>query len=515
MESFEQFLDSVQRANGNGPDIVLRHLVQVAALPSGEQARILVMLAKNGAAESVLAGLRLAIADAGKVVTNRPAGEDEPAQRDEVLTLADRLMLAPGDDDAGEPEENPLLVADLGEKLDLGWIDDYARLTGELTGAPTEFNQLAGLVTAATALERRARLRMAFGDIYANIFGCIVARSSVFHKSSCLAKPRTFLKRADREKLLLSELMTSEGLLKQLSGQPAGVILRDEIGSLFAAGRVKYLAQLKPDLTALYDCQPYSRILSNTEVKVEQPYLNILGATTPSRFFDSVALLDWQDGFLARWLFVLPSGEPNFDHRTGMMEPHHDRRIGELAMTLVNLGRREATDFKFAAGAHDLWDEWQREAVRLAYHHGDDTTAAITTRYATYALKFALILTAVNGEWGIVECSTMETSVKLADRYKAHVHALLAQRDNFGVSGSKMQKALAIIRAHTGKPENVRGVNRTTIMQYGGFTKGELEPVLQKLVEIGAVIETASSGGGWRRYIPAPNLKSLPIKAWK
>ncbi len=111
MESFDQFLDLVQHANGSGPDLVLQHLDQVAALPSGERARILTALAKNGASEAVLAEVRTAIADAGRVVTNRQAADGEPPQRDDVLSLADRLMQAPGDDDGDEPEENPLLVA--------------------------------------------------------------------------------------------------------------------------------------------------------------------------------------------------------------------------------------------------------------------------------------------------------------------------------------------------------------------------------------------------------------------
>lgn len=410
------------------------------------------------------------------------------------------------DEDTAD-DANPLKVVPPAQPLQLGWIDDYARLMTRLTGSPFEFNRLCGLVTAAAAIQRRAVLRMSFGDVYPNIFAAIIARSSVYHKSSALSKPRAILKRANLERLLLSELATSEGLLKQLSTQPNGIIVRDEIGTLFASHNQKYLVTLKPDLTALYDCYPYSRRLSNDAIRVDTPYLNILGATTPARFYEGVTYSDWADGFLARWLFVMPDGEPDFDAMTGLFTTQHDTEIGSLAAGLVNIDRQRETDFVLLGDSHQLWDTWQRKAAKDAYLYDDDVTAALVTRYAAYALKFAMILAAVNGSWGIITPETMLTAMDLADSYKSSVGKLLAERSNYGISGAKLQKVFGIIIRKGG----AAGVNRKVLMQFAHLKAGDVTLCIEKLLEIGAIVEDRTTSSP--RYLASA--KELPIKTWK
>lgn len=406
----------------------------------------------------------------------------------------------------GEEAQSPLDVGRV-NNLQLGWLREYAHLMTRLTGSPFEFNQMAGLVTAAAAIQRRGRLCMTFGDIYPNIYGCIIAPSSVFHKSATIHKPRMVLQRAMMDKLLLSELMTSEGLLKQLQGQPSGVILRDEIGTLFDSGNTKYLRQLKPDLTAIYDCYPYSRRLSSDDIKVEKPYLNILGATTPTRFFEGTSLTDWRDGFLARWLFVLPEGEPDFDAMAGIFQQQHEVEVQRLAFKLMEIDRQSETDFSLSKEALDLWDSWQRKAAKEAYYFGDDVTAAIVTRYSAYALKFSIILSAVNDSWGKITADTMQTAINLSNNYKAYVHKLLSEKANFGISGAKLQRVFRVVSILTRESGHA---TTKAILQKTGMKKAELGPCLEKLKEIGAVDGVQADRGF--RYV---NLcESLPIKTW-
>ncbi len=393
------------------------------------------------------------------------------------------------------------------KNVQLGWIDSYAALMAEMTNAPVEFHQLGALILVASVIQRRARLRMSFGEIFTNLYGAIIARSSVFHKSSSMAKVRATLQRAMLDKLLLSELMTSEGLLGQMQSKPCGVIIRDEIGTLFSSHNTKYLANLKPDLTALFDCYPYSRRLSQQEIKVDAPYLNILGATTPTRFFEGVSMTDWQDGFLARWLFILPDSEPDFDSVTGMYTQKHDEELTRMSHALMEIDKQRDTDFSLLEDSFEIWDKWQRQAAKDAYYFGDDVSSAIVTRYATYALKFSMILSAVNGSWGKVTPKVMQTSIDLADNYKSFAFRLLSEKANFGISGSKLQKVFGCIKARTKE----KGVPTKEILQYCNMNRSEAEPYLNKLKEIGAVIEE-KSGNGFRYTVTT---QDLPIKAWK
>lgn len=445
------------------------------------------------------------------------ANEDDPtvhAQSNVHLTLPTQRQIeqspsvveADSEDTDEASDSHPLDVQT--PPLTLGWIDEYAALMTKLTGSPREFNLVCGLATAATAIQRKARLRMSFADIYPNIYAAIVARSSVYHKSSALHKPRSLLQRAMLERLLLSELMTSEGLLAQLQNSSAGLVVRDEIGTLFDSHRVRYLRTLKPDLTALFDCQPYSRRLSNAEIKVDAPYLNILGATTPARFYDAITSTDWQDGFLARWLFVLPAGEPDFDATTSLYSERHDAEIGRLAVTLQNLDRQPDMDFALAEDAFHLWDSWQRQAAKDAYYFGDDTIAAVVTRYSAYALKFCILLAALNGTWGHISAETMQTAIHLADSFKGSVARLLREKDEHLVSGAQLQKVFKGIQILN---SDGKGVTTKSLLQRTGMRKAQLSPCLDKLVEIGA-IAYRKVGNGYRYWAMA---NDLPIRTWK
>lgn len=412
---------------------------------------------------------------------------------------------APAGDDEDEVEAHPLSVP-LKQGLALGWIDAYADLMTHLVGSPRNFNIAIALALGATALQRRAWAASGHGMTYPNVYISLIAQSSVYRKSTSMAKGRSVLQRAMLDNLLLSELMTSEGLLKQLQEKPAGLIIRDEIGTLFSSHNTRYLQQLKPDLTALYDCYPYSRRLSNEEIKVQSPYLNILGATTPARFFEGVAFTDWQDGFLARWLFVLPEEEPDFSRRAVPYSPDLDAQVGALATTLMQVDRQRDTQFEFQPGALSLWDDWRRDAEKSAFYYGDDVTMAIVSRYSTYAIKFALILAALNGEWGTISAMTMQTAMDLADGFKATVYRLLTEKQNWGVSGAKLQKVFRFIQR--GGPD---GVTSRELARVSHMRKAELAPVLEKLAEVGAVMMVGSGRGD--RYVPA--VERLPAKAWK
>lgn len=405
---------------------------------------------------------------------------------------------------SNEPEESNPLAVEPAKNLDLGWIDRYADVMTRLTGSPYEFNQLAGLVTAATALQRRARLRMSFGDIYPNIYACIIARSSVYHKSSAIHKPRMVLQRAMMERLFLSELMTSEGLLKQLQNQSSGVILRDEIGTLFDSNNTKYLRQLKPDLTAIYDCYPYSRALSQVEIKVEKPYLNILGATTPTRFYEGVNQTDWADGFLARWLFVLPEKEPDFDAMTGLYAEQQEAEVFRLSMKLLEVDRYQETDFVFSGDAHALWDKWQRENAKAAYYYGDDVIAAIVTRYSAYALKFAVILSAINDSWGRITPETMQTAIGLSHSYKLYAHKLLGEKDEHRISGAKLQKVFAAIKT---KP----GITAREIQRITHLKREHVTNCIELMMNYGDIVDEKIG-----KAVQYKTVRSEPTaKAWK
>lgn len=425
---------------------------------------------------------------------------------------------------APEPEEerHPLDVG-MGAPEELGWIDEYATFMAKQTGSPFEFNRMVALVLAATAIKRKAVLRMSFGDIHPNLFATIIAPSTVYHKTTSLGKAKSMLNRANLDSLLLPADFSPEGLLKGLASQSCGLVVKDEIGRLFDSHNTKYMRNLKPDLTEIFDGGTLKRQLSHDAITVTHPYLNILGATTPARFYESIGFIDWQDGFLARWIFCLPEGEPDFNAEPTLFTSDANTKMDELARVLQFIDIQAETDFIVTKDAFAHWATWGKEAKKAAYLFGDEIAAAIVGRYTTLALKFALILASVNKSWGSITLDIMQSATGLADAYKAVAYRLLTEKSNFGVSADKMQRVYQAIidRCSLGEDEKNKGnfnandfaPTEREIYKELHWKKSELTPILEKLLEIGAVIRTKGSKTDY--YAPADYaLKALPIRAW-
>lgn len=408
-----------------------------------------------------------------------------------------------------EPEvSNPLDVHPTAN-LDLGMVNEMAAIVTEMTLAPPEFGQIVALTTMATALSN-VSLHMSWGVIRPNIYAAIIAMSSFYHKSTAIDMARVFLRKAQLKERLLFSQMTGEGLLSHLQGNPAGIVLNDEIGRIFSSHNVKYTANLKADLTDIYDGMDVVRALSKGMVKVESPYVNILGGTTPEDFHEGVTFKDWRSGFLARWLYVQPVSKPNLRAMAGTYTEDHDQRISKLADKLLLCSRQPQTKFAFKDDTFDIWFEWQLAGLEKALSYGDNVAAPLLVRINTYALKFAMILAVAHGQWGTITPETMQTAVALADNYKANAYQLLTEKTNFGISGGKLDRVLkAIFRLQAKEQDG--WITTKKLQQNTSLSKSELVPCLEKLVEIGCA-DAQHAGKGFKYHATG---KDLPVKSWR
>ena len=413
------------------------------------------------------------------------------------------------DFDIEPPADNTLLsrlIVPMPDFVNLGLVGEIAGLIHDMTGSAHSYCLLTSLAVVATATRRRARLRMAFGDVWPNIFAALLGASSVFHKSTVMSAGRDLLLRAQLTDLIVPSLPTSEGLINRLENKPAGLIFRDEIGTLFGSHQVKYLALLKQDLMALYECKPYGREMAQRgEVTVNEPFLSILGTTTPTRFFDTVSHGDWHDGFLVRWLIALPDAPPDLDGEPGLLTEELDKRGYRLSMALAELSRSSATDFAIDKPAYDRWYTWRQERMKAAYLAGDDVGLSFAERYAAYALKVAIVL-AASTIWGRITTDTMQTAISIVEHFETCILTLREARQDYGISGGKMQRLFAVIRD--------RGPDITTknLYRFAHMPKSEAEPVIDKLLEIGAIIEKRTARGGGKTY--SVTTDRLPVRTW-
>ena len=438
-----------------------------------------------------------------RIIDRARSGIDAPGQLFAVATeiLRDALPV-----DGEDIEDTPYNPGELGPEPDLGWLATYADTISAMTSSPRSFNLLIALLLGATAIKGKAVLHMSFGPVRPNLYGALIGKSTVYHKSTAVAKGQEVLAAAQLDGLQLPDTGTSEGLIAALAERSHGLIVRDEVARLFASDRIKYMQGYKQDLTALFDGGTFRKRLSGTDLTIASPYVSILGATTPARFYDAVGDRDWDDGFLVRWLFALPDCEPDFDAPSPAMmnDAEYSGIMARLAAPLRELAAHGETSFAFGAGAFDAWDTWRRDGLRRAHEYGDDQALAITGRISTAALKIAQILAAVNGRWGHISAETMHAAIYLADLYRLNTWQLLTERSKHGVGGHKLAKALDVIARRGG----AAGCTRSTVMRYANMKSHELRPVLDKLMQLGAVIESDDG-----RRLRAVHTR-LPAKAY-
>lgn len=448
------------------------------------------------------AAVRAAALELGIAYEQQP-----PAQPERTPEQAAQVVVVASEDDDEPDEHSPLDRKPY--FVETGWIGNYVELTHELIGSPREINQLAALVLASTVIQRRAWLPMAWGDVWANQYACIVFPTSFFHKSTSIKFTTELLQRANLLKLQLPNQFTPEGLFASMEDAPAGVVVRDEIGMLFASNSVKYQQELKPLLTDIYDCGPQRKRLSKVEITINHPYLNILGATTPEAFYESLQTRDWYDGFFQRWLFTVQTSDPDFDHVAAMRSEKHIERINRLASGLAWIDKQPEKPFKLVGDSWEMWQDWQKGNLREAYAYGDSRVNGFVTRYNTIALKLSITLAALADSWGFISNEHMQTAINLADGYKYYLKRILEERGDHDVTGSDMQKIFALIKSKGG----AEGLRKGELQRFANMKKQKAEPVIDELVKIGAIVEMAAPGRRGARYKAV--VDKLPIKHWK
>lgn len=394
------------------------------------------------------------------------------------------------------------------------FVDDYADLVSELIGSPRDFSLLVGLSIVSTVAGSRATLMTARGDIIKpNVYGMIVAASTVYGKSSTMKWANRMLKAAGLDELIGPNNFSTEGLIRILADTPSTLIVKDELARFLDSKRIpRHLATIKQDLTDIYDGQPIKKSLSAENTEVGDNCVSLLGATTPARFADAVGHMDWTDGFLARFVFVTTEGEPNWNECRAW-DRKCQREADLRADELKKIASQAKTQFTIDGDAAMRFSQWRRDSIRSAYEQtgGDDAITSLIGRHAAYAEKFSLISACLSRHWGKVALEDIELGIMLAERFMRHAHMLREATQDYGVSGSKIQRVFQYLQRYRSKENaNPKGPSVGEIQRDCSMNAAELNPVLAEMKLQGVVI--AEKSGRGERFSPA--VSELQAKRW-
>lgn len=344
-------------------------------------------------------------------------------------------------------------------------------------------HQAVGLWVLSTIAARRVYCAVGATHVYPVLFLAMVARSTLYAKSTTARLGREVIQRAGCAGLLTADRTTPQALLRAMSGavppgygtSPADIQAQIRQRLAFAGQRGAYfeewggmLAQMRRTDSPMAEFHTLLRVLDDGQAtytndtiqrgleEIHHPYLALLASATPHDLapFMAPGSAWWHDGFWPRFAMICPAADeepvltqrPRTDYHIpgALLEPLHSwhMRLGLPTVTIEPLldARGKPTggwqalrsplpqqEIGLSPAVHDAYEAYNQGLLTLL-HQGDipQDYDATYGRFHDKALRIALVLAAFAGE-RTIGLHHWAYAQRTVERWRHHVHTLVAQ----------------------------------------------------------------------------------------
>lgn len=422
------------------------------------------------------------------------------------------------------------------------WLDAYERHSRHWSPrAAPGFHRAVGLWMLSTVAARRIRVEMGTA-IYPTLFLALVARSTLYAKTTTAKIGIDGLRQAGCGHLLAADRSTPQALLRSMAGHvPAdyGSLGPDAQETLsrrvsFAAQRGWYfeewggmLTQMTRKDSPMAEFHGLLRVLddgyetfeSETIQRgmehVDNPYLSLLASATPhdlSRFLTPGAAW-WHDGFWPRFALIVPLPEdlPSLTRRPvgmahlpgALVEPLHTwhARLGIPAATIepaLNASGKPTGEWRATLGAlpcqtlgihadvKEAYDVYNESLLQLIIN-GDapDDLEACYGRLHDKALRMAMMLASFAGQTTIT-LPYWAYAQQVAEEWRTMLHQAVILASE-GVPMGREEQLENKIEGQLARHEQM--TSRELNHNMSGFSSREINGCLQAMVQAGRITE--------------------------
>jgi len=332
------------------------------------------------------------------------------------------------DDNMDDDAHDELPVHPLPEVVKSGLIGEYIDLMTPTTEASESYHLGVGLTMAGAMIGRRVHVR--YGrPVFANLFTLLVGASGKTRKDTSITRGTEFLKQWISEGTtqrqvntgILTDVGSSEGLLKAMEEQPQMLLYLTELSKLISKGRRQGTATILPVLMEAFDGPDALHNVSiQSKIEVKHPFLSIISATQPRILEDLMTDADVHSGFINRWLII-----PGAPRAPLPWPPSVDRAVSRLLFErmhcTINDGFPDHFELPICEAARAFWSEW----YAADWHVGrTDDEAAMRGRAATLVVKVALIYAVLNGDQMLTQ-HHLELGIAVVEWMWLHVRRML------------------------------------------------------------------------------------------
>lgn len=352
--------------------------------------------------------------------------------------------------------------------------------------------------------------------VYPNLYIILTGKSSSSRKTTAVDKTEAILNRVKLD-TITSKVPTEfspEAFIEHMDANNHAPWIRDEAAGVLEAMRKTYMAGFKDAMMQIYDCKPYYRKLrtsakknTKTEFNVDDPYLNLLWATTDTALAKNTDTNDTLSGFMARFLYHFPQRKRDkwlpLEEGTALNSAletvvlNHLHLINKMVMELGDgMGQQELDGeepgrMHLSKEAAEFWIDWQRKREAEADDTNDSDVMQIYSRLAPTVAKLAILFEVGAPDFDPKKPIRLEFVVEACrqvDEY--YLPTAKAVYDTVGADSEKnvIDKIIRFLKKHNDH------ATRRQISRHTKIKARELEEYLETMLGDGTVEEKEVKG---------------------
>lgn len=361
------------------------------------------------------------------------------------------------------------------------WLDGYREFTTG-TESPALFHLWVALGTIAAAAQRKISMDAGYYDVHSNMYIILTSPPGRSRKSTALRIGKRILrglKDYGQDIHFTTQASSVAALVKQFASIPTKdhqslTAFSSELGSLLGSKSV----EMTDFLTDIYDCDPDwdKQTVSRGLEKVEFPWLNLLGATTPQWLGDNLSKTAVEGGFVARSVFVyedtrLRVAFPELTDRQKLLQKD---LIHDLAIIAGIKGR-----MTFTPEAKEFYRGWYEDAGRDVGK--DHRVASFFEREHIHVLKVAMALSLAAKDKLVLEKEEIRAAIMTVNQIKPGMRKAFA-----AVGKNPYSTIIEGVRAEIIERESVPYKKLFAIFM-NDISQEEFDKILKSLVDLGEI----------------------------
>lgn len=302
------------------------------------------------------------------------------------------------------------------------WLSTYMKYI-EDTETPRHFWFWSGLFTLAAALERKVYLPFMRGGIFPNLYVLFIAPPGKCRKGEPIKLSKKLLH--DLDISVYADSATRRAMTSAMAeltkiqsfNAPNGRLIHHSsfavASSEFSTFLMTNMKEMIELLTDLWDCA--DKLKHNTfgcgEDKIENIYVNLLGATTPVWLGDNLPQVIQGGGFLSR---CIPLSADRKHKWISNPKPPSDTLYKALLHDLKHINSLMGR-FRWTRETEAFYDEWYRSLELKLELVKDQRVCGYMERFHIQMLKVAMLLRISCSDDLVFDIGDLEAAIRLMD----------------------------------------------------------------------------------------------------